>query len=118
MHDQKNVRQVCGVHKKIKSLQLGHGTCINNLLDIIGSMEESGNKKLKIFLVVVDYCTKWIEAKPFQTIYANQVKNFLWHEIVCRHGLPYKIVTDNGKNLTWNKVRGIYLDNRHFAHQR
>ncbi|GJY32253.1 reverse transcriptase domain-containing protein [Tanacetum coccineum] len=37
------------------------------------------------------YFTKWIEAKPVATITGNQVKKFVWDNIVCIFGLPGEI---------------------------
>ncbi|GKE41145.1 reverse transcriptase domain-containing protein [Tanacetum coccineum] len=47
----------------------------------------------------IDYFTKWIEAKPVATITGNQVKKFVWDNIVCRFGLPGEIVSDDGKQF-------------------
>ncbi|GJR56921.1 reverse transcriptase domain-containing protein [Tanacetum coccineum] len=52
---------------------------------------------LKFLIVAIDYFTKWIEAKAVATITGNQVKRFVWDNIVCRFGLPGEIVSDNGK---------------------
>ncbi|GJZ98363.1 reverse transcriptase domain-containing protein [Tanacetum coccineum] len=62
--------------------------------------KESG--KVKFLIVAVDYFTKWIEAKPVTTITGNQVKKFVWDNIVCRFGLPGEKVSDNGKQFRDN----------------
>jgi len=64
-------------------------------------------KRLKNLLVLTDYSTKWIEAKAFQQVIEKQVKDFLWENIVCRHDIPYEIVTDNGTNLTSGKIKAF-----------
>nr|GEW67030.1 reverse transcriptase domain-containing protein [Tanacetum cinerariifolium] len=51
--------------------------------------------KDKFFIVAMDYFTKWIEAKAVAKIINGQVKKFVWDNIVCRFGLPGKIVLDN-----------------------
>ncbi|GJT73057.1 reverse transcriptase domain-containing protein [Tanacetum coccineum] len=56
-----------------------------------------GPGKVKFLIIAVDYFTKWIEAKPVATIIGNQVKKFIWDNIVYRFGLPGEIVSDNGK---------------------
>ncbi|GKA20389.1 reverse transcriptase domain-containing protein [Tanacetum coccineum] len=56
-----------------------------------------GPAKVKFLIVAVDYFTKWIKAKPVATITDNQVKKFVWDNIVCRFGLPREIIADNGK---------------------
>ncbi|GJR24969.1 reverse transcriptase domain-containing protein [Tanacetum coccineum] len=58
--------------------------------------------KVKFLIVSIDYFTKWIKAKPVATITGNQVKKFLWDNIVCRFGLPGEIISDNGKQLRDN----------------
>ncbi|GJR16890.1 reverse transcriptase domain-containing protein [Tanacetum coccineum] len=65
-------------------------------IDIAGPFPE-GPSKVKFLIVAIDYFTKWIEAKPVGTITGNQVKKFVWDNIVCRFGLKGEIVSDNGK---------------------
>ncbi|KAK8930923.1 hypothetical protein KSP39_PZI016707 [Platanthera zijinensis] len=45
---------------------------------------------------MVDYFSKWLEVKALEKVTSQVVKNFVWGEIICRHGLPLAIVTDNG----------------------
>ncbi|GKA14001.1 reverse transcriptase domain-containing protein [Tanacetum coccineum] len=70
-------------------------------IDIAGPFQE-GPGKVKFMIVAIDYLTKWIEAKPVTTITSNQVKKFVWDNIVCRFGLPGEIVSDNGKQFCDN----------------
>ncbi|GJW14239.1 reverse transcriptase domain-containing protein [Tanacetum coccineum] len=63
-------------------------------IDIAGPFPE-GPGKVKFLIVAMDYFTKWIEAKAVATITGNQVKKFMWDNIVCRFGLPGEIVSDN-----------------------
>ncbi|GJQ98938.1 reverse transcriptase domain-containing protein [Tanacetum coccineum] len=55
-------------------------------IDIAGPFPE-GPGKVKFLIVAIDYFTKWIKAKPIMTITGNQVKKFVWDNIVCRFGL-------------------------------
>ena len=48
---------------------------------------------------------KWIEAEAFASITEKEVQRFVWKNIICRHGLPYEIVTDNGSQFISNKFR-------------
>ncbi|GJX18680.1 reverse transcriptase domain-containing protein [Tanacetum coccineum] len=61
-----------------------------------------GPGKVKFLIVTMDYFTKWIEAKAVATITGNQVKKFVWDNIVCRFGLPGEIVSDNVKHSQSN----------------
>jgi transposase InsO family protein len=51
---------------------------------------------LKYVVVVVEYFSKWIEAKPLTTITSTTVQKFFWQNIVCRFGVPKAITVDNG----------------------
>ncbi|GJS84412.1 reverse transcriptase domain-containing protein [Tanacetum coccineum] len=64
-----------------------------------------GPKNVKFLIVAMDYFTKWIEAKAVATITGNQVKKFVWDNIVCRFGLPEEIVSDNGKQFSDNPFK-------------
>ncbi|GJU99069.1 reverse transcriptase domain-containing protein [Tanacetum coccineum] len=73
-------------------------------IDISGPFSE-GQGKVKFLIVVVDYFTKWIEAKPVTTITISQVKKFIWDNIVCGFGLPGEIISDNGKQFRDNSFK-------------
>ncbi|GJY71069.1 reverse transcriptase domain-containing protein [Tanacetum coccineum] len=73
-------------------------------IDIAGPFPE-GSGKVKFLIVAMDYFTKWIEAKAVATITGNQVKKFVWDNIVCRFGLPGEIISDNGKQFSDNPFK-------------
>ncbi|GJS03160.1 reverse transcriptase domain-containing protein [Tanacetum coccineum] len=65
-------------------------------IDIAGPFLE-GPGKVKFLIVAMYYFTKWIEAKQVTTFTGNQIKKFVWDNIVCRFRLPREIISDNGK---------------------
>ncbi|GJR20685.1 reverse transcriptase domain-containing protein [Tanacetum coccineum] len=73
-------------------------------IDIAGPFPE-GPGKVKFLIVAMDYFTKWIEAKAVATITDNQVKKFVWDNIVCRFGLPGEILSENGKQFNDNPFK-------------
>nr|GEV59086.1 reverse transcriptase domain-containing protein [Tanacetum cinerariifolium] len=73
-------------------------------IDIAGPFPE-GPRKVKFLIVAMDYFTKWIEAKAVATITGNQVKKFVWDNIVCHFGLLGEIVLDNGKQFSDNPFK-------------
>ncbi|GKC17553.1 reverse transcriptase domain-containing protein, partial [Tanacetum coccineum] len=73
-------------------------------IDIAGPFLE-GPGTVKFLIVAMDYFTKWIEAKAVATITGNQVKKFVWDNIVCRFGLPGEIVSDNSKQFSDNPFK-------------
>nr|GEX70514.1 reverse transcriptase domain-containing protein [Tanacetum cinerariifolium] len=64
-----------------------------------------GPGKVKFLIVAMDYFTKWIEAKAVATITGEQVKKFVWDNIVCRFGIPGEIISDNGKQFSDNPFK-------------
>ncbi|GJS64906.1 reverse transcriptase domain-containing protein [Tanacetum coccineum] len=74
------------------------------VIDIDGPFLE-GSGKVKFLIVAMDYFTKWIEAKGVATITGNQVKKFVWDNIVCRFGLPREIISDNDKQFSDNPFK-------------
>ena len=64
-------------------------------LDILGRFQ-LGTRQMKFLVVDIDYFTKWVEAEPLASIIQQNVKNFVWKNIVCRFGVPKVLVSDNG----------------------
>ena len=58
-----------------------------------------GTRQKKFLVVMIDYFTKWVEAKPLAKITQQNVKNFVWKSIVCRFGIPRVLVSDNGRQF-------------------
>ena len=58
---------------------------------------------MKFLVVGIDYFTKWVEAEPLAKITQQNVKNFIWKNIVCRFGVPRVLVSDNGRQFNKNK---------------
>jgi len=50
---------------------------------------------MKYLVVAIEYFTKWIEAEPVAQITAHKVQHFVWKNIVCRFGIPKRLVSDN-----------------------
>ncbi|GJZ58470.1 reverse transcriptase domain-containing protein [Tanacetum coccineum] len=103
--------QDCQVHKPIPRSRQQKLSLITSLwpfykwgIDISGPFSE-GPRKVKFLIVAIDYFTKWIEAKPVATITGNQIKKFMWDNIVCRFGLPGEIISDNGKQFQDNPFK-------------
>ncbi|XP_017426213.1 uncharacterized protein LOC108334788 [Vigna angularis] len=71
-------------------------------LDIVGPLPIAKAQN-KFLLVAVDYFTKWIEAEPLSVISAQRVQKFIWR-LICRFGLPKKIITDNGRQFVERKL--------------
>ena len=55
-----------------------------------------GTRQMKFLVVGIDNFTKWVEAEPLASILQQNIKNFVWKNIVCRFGVPRVLVSDNG----------------------
>ncbi|GJR94717.1 reverse transcriptase domain-containing protein [Tanacetum coccineum] len=80
-----------------------HETSSENVMAASPFPEAQG--KVKFLIVAIDNFTKWIKEKPVATITGNQVKKFVWDNIVCRFGLPGEIISDNEKKFRDNPFK-------------
>ena len=65
-------------------------------LDILGPFP-LGTRHMKFLVVEIDYFTKGVEAKPLAKITQQNVKNFVWKNIICRFGVPRVLISVNGR---------------------
>ena len=75
-------------------------------VDIIGKLPKAP-RQYEYAIVAIDYFTKWVEAGPLASITEANTTNFIWKSIICRHGIPASIVTDNGAQFDNARVREI-----------
>ena len=54
---------------------------------------------MKFLVVGIDYFTKWVAAEPLAIITQQNVKNFVWKNIVCRFGVPRVLMSNNGRQF-------------------
>ena len=64
-------------------------------IDILGPFPLAV-RHMKYLVVAIEYFTKWIEAEPVSQITTHKIQHFVWKNIVCRFGIPKKLVSDNG----------------------
>ena len=67
--------------------------------------------------MATEYFMKWVEVISLKKATGTTVANFFGEHIICRFGIPHKIVTDNG-TLFVNKNVQKLLDHRHIKHHR
>jgi len=78
-------------------------------MDIVGLLHWS-TQGVQYLLVLTDYFSKWIEAEAYVNIKDSAVKTFIWKNIICRHGVPYEIVTDNGPQFISHEFDAFCTD--------
>ena len=86
--------KVCQEHAKISHLPFESLTSITSPwpfqqwgLDILRPLPIRKGQ-CKFVIVVVDYFTKWVKVEPLATIIEQKIRNFVWHSIICRFGIP------------------------------
>ena len=73
-------------------------------IDIIGALL-IGKGNVKYTVVDVDYFTKWVEAEPMAAITSKKMQSIVWRFIICRYGIPQKLVSNNGKQFGSDKFK-------------
>ncbi|XP_056686910.1 uncharacterized protein [Spinacia oleracea] len=78
-------------------------------MDLLGpyTMAPGG---VRYVIVVVDYFTKWVEAEALKNAKAQDVRAFIWKNIITRLGVPQSIVFDNGPQFKTPKLEGWLAD--------
>jgi transposase InsO family protein len=76
-------------------------------IDMIGMIEPKASNGHRFILVAIDYFTKWVEAASYANVTRQVVAQFIKKEIICRYGVPNKIITDNGSNLNNQTMREL-----------
>ncbi|GJS35105.1 reverse transcriptase domain-containing protein [Tanacetum coccineum] len=102
--------KICGSKGNTDRILLANNTCGCKENDLgmsrlPGGAFSEGPGKVKFLIVAIDYFTKWIKAKPVATITGNQIKKFVWDNIVCMFGLPSEIISYNGKRFKDNPFK-------------
>ncbi|XP_042437207.1 uncharacterized protein LOC122023191 [Zingiber officinale] len=79
-------------------------------MDIVGPFPMAPNQR-RLLLVAVDYISKWVEAEALARITEDAVIQFLWKNILCRFGIPHKLVSEQWKTEVVNReiVRGLKI---------
>ena len=82
---------------------------------MIGRIEPKASNGHRFILVAIDYFTKWVEAASYANVTKQVVVKFIKNNIICRYGVPNKIITDNGTNLN-NKMMKELCDDFKIEH--
>ncbi|XP_021825313.1 uncharacterized protein LOC110766319 [Prunus avium] len=85
-------------------------------LDLIGTIHPPSDGYIWI-LTATECFTKWVEAIHLRKATGAAIANFIREYIVCRFGIPYKIVTDNGTPFV-NKQVSSTLSGNSVKHRR
>ena len=68
-------------------------------IDIIGKISPKSSRGHEFILVAIDYFTKWVEAASYARLTSAKVASFIRSHIICRHGVPHKLISDRGSHF-------------------
>ena len=87
-------------------------------LDIVGPFPKATGNRRYLF-VAIDYFAKWVEVEPQANIQDQDVKRFVWRNIVTRFGVPSTLISDNGLQFNsksfWRYCYDLGIKNRYFT---
>ncbi|HVI21389.1 MAG TPA: DDE-type integrase/transposase/recombinase [Bacillus sp. (in: firmicutes)] len=75
-------------------------------IDFVGPLERT-KKGNRYILVMTDYLTKWPEAEAMKEATADNVIQFIYEKVICRHGCPKIILSDRGAHFRNKLVDGL-----------
>jgi len=73
-------------------------------LDFMGVINPPSSEGHKFILVAIEYYTKWVEAISLKIVIQKHIINFIKEYIICRFGIPQRIIMDNGENFIGNAI--------------
>ncbi|GMF48867.1 unnamed protein product [Phytophthora fragariaefolia] len=77
------------------------------VVDAIGPLPETP-RGYKYILVFVDYFTRWAEAFPVRGLDSVTFVDVMVNGVVLRHGVPSRLLSDNGSNFTSEIAKSFY----------
>ncbi|XP_021996094.1 uncharacterized protein LOC110893290 [Helianthus annuus] len=86
-------------------------------IDLVGPFPDAPGA-VKFIILAVNYFTKWVEAKALASTTAMVIRKFIWEHIICRFGLPLRIISDNGTNFASEDLQKWFKEMKiehHFA---
>ena len=78
-------------------------------IDILGPFPLA-IRQMKYLVVAIEYFTKWIEVEPVAQITVHKIQSFVWKNIVCRFGVPKRLVSDNGTQFASHLLKKLCED--------
>ncbi|CAB4418776.1 unnamed protein product [Rhizophagus irregularis] len=101
----------CQRRGKSRSNQMLHPIAVHGPfnqvgIDFVGPLPitSQGNKYI---IVAMDYMTKWPEAKAVPVATAEETSQFIYEDIICRHGCPAKLLSDRGTHFNNQMVEKL-----------
>ena len=84
-------------------------------IDIKGPLPIT-SKGNRYIIVAMDYFSKWPEVKALTNIRAETVAEFIYEDVISRHGIPQEILSDRGTSFV-NRVIDQLCQNYQTKHR-
>ncbi|CAB3990520.1 Retrovirus-related Pol poly from transposon [Paramuricea clavata] len=107
----------CDVCNQRKSSSASHRSPMENIrvsqpmelwaMDILGPLPITAQGHQYV-LVMSDHFTKWVEAVPMADQKAETVARAFIDNVVSRHGVPVKLLTDQGRNFESELMKEVF----------
>lgn len=100
-----------GIHKigKLMSIPVVPEPFYTIGVDIMGPFTSTESPRNNRYIIVFTcYFTKWAEAFPLQSQDAESIAKVLVEQIICRHGIPKRIISDRGKAFIGKIMTYVY----------
>ena len=101
----------CQKRKKVPHLEEMHPLPVGKPFDRIGidlagplPLTKNGSRYLA---VATDYLTKWVETRAIPDKTAASVAGFIYEDVICRHGAPKELLSDQGTKFLNQLVNHI-----------
>jgi len=75
-------------------------------IDFVGPLPIIAQQN-KYIIVATDYMTKWLEAKAVPKADAKNTVDFIYEDIICRHGCPSFLLSDRGTHFNNELVKTL-----------
>ena len=73
-------------------------------IDVVGPMPQKAANGHLYIIVAIDYFTNWVKAISLAAVTMKNTVRFIRRDIICRYGVPRKIITDNATNFVGNDL--------------
>jgi transposase InsO family protein len=67
-------------------------------IDVMGPLPKTLTGK-RYIVIAVDHFTKWVEARAISEADAQSITQFIYEDIICRHGIPTILSSDRGSEF-------------------
>ena len=79
-------------------------------IDMIEMIEPKALNGYYFILVAIEYFTKWVEETSYANVTKQVVVRFIKNNLICRYGVPSRIITDNDSNFNNKMMKDLCED--------